>query len=234
MALAWPCSPRRHTPRSTSSVSTETRSPERSNTSPTGGTVSTSYAPGPFSYVAGGQYELLIPAQPTYPPTPFTARSSGTSSVTPTLIHFQTSWEVQNYVLTGGGSSAHASVNLDLDVEFEVTTPTAVSLQGTTRDSAPWWNGREIRLRRVGGASLFLFTGDQNGSTIPVSHNYSAVLEPGTYRYTIAIIASTGKSGLMTNLHSTGWADITLTLPTPGAVALMGMAGLAGLRRRRA
>lgn len=192
----------------------------------------TTSSSGAFSHDLGGVFSLVVSAFPSQPPVDFTARSSQTSDVNAERIRFQGSWQVARYVLTGGGSSAGANTRNTVDVTFSVTNPIPFSLSGVSRDTNPWWNTPSITLRSTIPGSQYLFAHIPE-ETREFTHNFSTILQPGTYRFLIDFDAGTGQGSLVQNPGSTGYANLTVNLPSPAAAGLFAIAGIAGLRRRR-
>lgn len=124
---------------------------------------------------------------------------------------------------------------------FDVTTPTAFSLIGS-------WNvfhdfnstspAAKMRFERLSPSpevfhNSFFFDNTFSGGGFANSGsvNLAGVLPAGTYRFEVFVDVTVFVNPGFSN--SNGQFAFDLTVPTPGAVGLAGLAGLVSLRRRR-
>lgn len=115
-----------------------------------------------------------------------------------------------------------------VDAVFRVTAPQRYDFVGvTTMDSSSQWGGHFMTVNLVGaGGTVFEMTHFPFGTT----ERYSGMLAAGEHHLHMEHYFSYG--GFATG-HGEGSFTASLTVPAPGAAALLWTAALLGRRRRR-
>lgn len=152
--------------------------------------------------------------------------------------------EIPDFDLGPDGSTFEHTVNLDPDVPV-----VGFTFVGTwaPADGSPWASDTRLDIVPPGGEAFAVGGFGTGGADVDWDFDGSGSSSPGTYTSTHfpeewdGGISQDGEwSFLFENTFGseTGhdWSDVSITLhkiPAPGALALLGLAGLAGSRRRR-
>ncbi len=164
------------------------------------------------------------------------AAATQSSSITPTSISSIGSAMVND----GGNASPGLSSHSVFEVTFDVASPTSFSFVGSWRASVDgnfFSSGAQILLERLSPdpfvfhQSRFRSVFDPLGSVTSGSADLSGVFTPGQYHLYVVASMSGGTNNAYGSRSSQH--NVTLTIPSPGAIAIFACAGLRLSRRRR-
>lgn len=134
----------------------------------------------------------------------------------------------------GYGGVAEATLSAVITVDEATPFELSGSWHADSRFSVP--SGREVAYTRLtfSGPGIAAVQAGTFGDTPVYSGNYdfSGLLSPGQYTLTITTWAYVVETGLNVNSRS-GSMEFSLSLPAPGAAALLGVGGLFAARRHR-